>query len=269
MEIPERKGNQTAEIHEQLVHPEIESRRLTNTMRLDIIAETEDFVAVSKPSGLLTLPDRFDNLQESLRGMLMQTYGEIFTVHRLDRDTSGLILFAKHPEAQKHFSAQFEERAVDKYYMGIAVGRMTQSEGTFDQPLTEHPTIKGKMTVARKGKHAITHFQTLETIGKFTLLALRIETGRTHQIRVHLQNAGHPIACDPIYGSGEPILLSSVKRNFKLSKEELNERPLLNRLALHAWKLGITGLAGEKIELEAPLHKDMEACIRQLRKWGK
>ena len=238
-------------------------------MRLEIIAETEDYIAVSKPSGLLTLPDRFDNLQESLRGLLMQAYGEIFTVHRLDRDTSGLILFAKHPEAQRHFSMQFEEREVDKQYLGIVVGRMTQSEGTYDQPLVEHPTIKGKMAVARKGKHAITHFQTLEIIGKYSLLALRIETGRTHQIRVHLQNAGHPIARDPLYGSGEPILLSSVKRNFKLSKEDESERPLLNRLALHAWKLGISGLHGEKIELEAPMHKDMEACLRQLRKWSR
>jgi len=242
---------------------------MTSTMRLDIIAETEDYVAVSKPSGLLTLPDRFDNLQDSLRGLLMQSYGEIFTVHRLDRDTSGLILFAKHAEAQRHFSMQFEERGVEKEYLGIVVGRMTQTEGTYDQPLTEHPTIKGKMTVARKGKHAITHFKTLETIGKYSLLSLRIETGRTHQIRVHLQNAGHPIACDPLYGSGEPILLSSVKRNFKLSKEDESERPLLHRLALHAWKLGITGLNGESIELEAPLHKDMEACLRQLRKWSR
>ena len=238
-------------------------------MRLEIIAETEDYVAVSKPSRLLTLPDRFDNLQDSLRGLLMQQYGEIFTVHRLDRDTSGLLLFAKHAEAQRHFSMQFEERGVEKQYLGIVVGRMSQTEGTYDQPLAEHPTIKGKMTVARKGKHAVTHFQVLETLGKYSLLSLRIETGRTHQIRVHLQNAGHPIACDPLYGSGEPILLSAIKRNFKLSKEDETERPQLNRLALHAWKLGITGSSGEHIALEAPLHKDMEACLRQLRKWSR
>ena len=114
-------------------------------MRLEIIAETEDYVAVSKPSGLLTLPDRFDNLQDSLRGLLMQQYGEIFTVHRLDRDTSGLLIFAKHAEAQRHFSMQFEERGVEKQYLGIVVGRMSQTEGTYDQPLAEHPTIKGKI----------------------------------------------------------------------------------------------------------------------------
>jgi 23S rRNA pseudouridine955/2504/2580 synthase/23S rRNA pseudouridine1911/1915/1917 synthase len=125
------------------------------------------------------------------------------------------------------------------------------------------------MSVARKGKHAVTHFEVLESLGKYTYISVNIETGRTHQIRVHLQNAGHPIACDPLYGSGEPILLSAVKRNFKLSKEAENERPLLNRLALHAWKISITGMQGERIELEAPLHKDMDSCIRQLQKSGR
>jgi 23S rRNA pseudouridine955/2504/2580 synthase/23S rRNA pseudouridine1911/1915/1917 synthase len=238
-------------------------------MRYEVIADTPDYIAVSKPSGMLTLPDRFDTLAESLRGLLMNAYGEIYTVHRLDRDTSGIILFAKHPDAQRHFTQEFEERQVGKHYLGLVMGRMHQTSGTFDQPITEHPTIKGKMTVARKGKHAVTHFEVLESLGKYTYISVNIETGRTHQIRVHLQNAGHPIACDPLYGSGEPILLSAVKRNFKLSKEAENERPLLNRLALHAWKISITGMQGERIELEAPLHKDMDSCIRQLRKWGR
>jgi 23S rRNA pseudouridine1911/1915/1917 synthase len=238
-------------------------------MRYEVIAETPDYIAVNKPSGMLTLPDRFDALAESLRGLLMKAHGEIFTIHRLDRDTSGIILFAKHPDAQRHFTQEFEERQVGKQYLGLVMGRMHQPSGTFNQPITEHPTIKGKMTVARKGKHAVTHYEVLESLGKHTFISVNIETGRTHQIRVHLQNAGHPIACDPLYGSGEPILLSAVKRNFKLSKEAENERPLLSRLALHAWKIGITGMHGEQIDLEAPLHKDMDACIRQLRKWSR
>lgn len=236
-------------------------------MHYEIIAETPDYIAVSKPSGMLTLPDRFDAALESLKGRLALAYGDIFTVHRLDRDTSGLILFAKHPDAQRHFAQEFEERRVAKRYLGIVTGRMERTSGTFDQPITEHPVVKGKMTVARKGKYAVTHFEVLEELGRYTLLTLTIETGRTHQIRVHLQNAGHPIACDPLYGTGEPILLSSIKRNFNLAKDQETERPLLGRLALHAWQLDITGLQGEPIALEGPLPKDMEACIRQLRKW--
>jgi 23S rRNA pseudouridine955/2504/2580 synthase/23S rRNA pseudouridine1911/1915/1917 synthase len=109
----------------------------------------------------------------------------------------------------------------------------------------------------------------LETFGKYSWVSFKIETGRTHQIRVHLQNAGHPLVCDPIYGSDAPLLLSSLKKNFKLSKSEESERPLLNRLALHAWKLSLP-LPGEQIlELEAPVPKDLEACLKQLRKWKK
>jgi len=235
----------------------------------DIIFENDNIVAVNKPSGLLTLPDRFDAELESLKGILTKKYGQIFVVHRLDRDTSGLIIFAKTADAHQYYSRLFEDRKVKKIYVGLVQGILPVEEGSFDQPIGEHPFTKGKMAVVRKGKHALTHYTVLETLSKYSWVSFHIETGRTHQIRVHLQNTGHPLACDPLYGSDAPILLSSIKKNFKLSKTEETERPLLNRLALHAWKLSLPAQDGKILELEAPVPKDLEACLKQLRKWKK
>ncbi len=238
-------------------------------LKPDIFFETDDLLAVNKPSGLLTLPDRFDAELDSLKGILNKKYGQIFVVHRLDKDTSGLIIFAKTAEAHQFYSRLFEGRKVEKIYVGLVQGILPEDEGSFDQPIGEHPFTKGKMAVVRKGKHALTHYKVLETFGKYSWVSFTIETGRTHQIRVHLQNAGHPLLCDPIYGSEAPLLLSSLKKNFKLSKSEESERPLLNRLALHAWKLSLPDPHGKILELEAPVPKDLEACLKQLRKWKK
>lgn len=238
-------------------------------LKPDIFFENDDLLAINKPSGLLTLPDRFDAELDSLKGILNNKYGQVFVVHRLDKDTSGLIIFAKTAEAHQYYSRLFEERKVDKIYVGLVQGNLAEDEGSFDQPIGEHAFTKGKMAVVRKGKHALTHYKVLETFGKYSWVSFKIETGRTHQIRVHLQNAGHPLVCDPIYGSDAPLLLSSVKKNFKLSKSEESERPLLNRLALHAWKLSLTTPEGKILELEAPVPKDLEACLKQLRKWKK
>ena len=235
----------------------------------DIIFENDNIVAVNKPSGLLTLPDRFDAELESLKGILTKKYGQIFVIHRLDRDTSGLIIFAKTADAHQYYSRLFEDRKVKKIYVGLVQGILPVEEGSFDQPIGEHPFTKGKMAVVRKGKHALTHYTVLETLSKYSWVSFHIETGRTHQIRVHLQNAGHPLVCDPLYGSDAPILLSAIKKNFKLSKTAETERPLLNRLALHAWKLSLPSQDGKILELEAPVPKDLEACLKQLKKWKK
>ena len=231
-----------------------------------IIYQDDDLVAINKPSGLLSVPDRFDDQLPSLKKMLKDEYGEIFVIHRLDRDTSGLILFAKNAESHRFYSGIFEDRKVEKTYLGIVHGVPPQAEGTIDKPIAPHFTIKGKMMVYRKGKNSITHYRTLESFGLYSLLEFRIETGRTHQIRVHMQDMGHPIVCDALYGTDEPILLSRIKRNYKLSKQELEERPLLNRMALHSWKLGFTDPSGKELSLEAELPKDMTAVLQQLRK---
>ncbi len=230
-----------------------------------IIAETENWVAINKPSGLLSIPDR-EGKEVSLKVLLKEKYGEIFTVHRIDRDTSGLIVFAKNEAAHKHLCKQFEDRHTKKIYQGLVIGSPAQPAGSIEAPLMEHPALNGTMIVHRKGKEALTDYEVLTDFGIFSHVQFRIHTGRTHQIRVHMKDLGYPIVCDPLYGDGKPLLLSAVKSKFKLSKNELEERPILGRLALHAYQLSFTDIDGNIVDLEAPLHKDMRATLQQLAK---
>src|SRR4030095_14747 len=230
-----------------------------------IVFEDDDFIALNKPSGLLSIPDR-EGKEISLKRFLQEKYEEIFTVHRLDRDTSGLIVFAKNERAHRHLSIQFEERQTEKIYVGLVVGTPALKKGTINLPIAENTVTRGTMIIHRRGKEAITDYELLEDFGRYSWLQFRIHTGRTHQIRVHLKDMGHPIVGDTLYGDGKPLLLSSLKSKFKLSKNELEERPLLNRLALHALQLKFTGLSGEKVELEAPIQKDLKATLQQLNK---
>jgi RluA family pseudouridine synthase len=231
-----------------------------------ILVETPHFLALNKPSGLLSIPDR-EGKEVSLKKLLIEKYGSIFTVHRLDKDTSGLIVFAKNEEAHKYLSRQFEERQTEKIYVGLVLGSPTDKKGTIDSPIAEHPAKNGTMIVNRKGKESLTDYEVLEDFKTYSWIKFQIHTGRTHQIRVHAKDMGHPIACDDLYGDGKPILLSSLKHKFKLSKNELEERPLLNRLALHALSLKFTDPNGGVMSLEVPIPKDLKALLQQLRKW--
>lgn len=233
-----------------------------------LIAENDDYVAVNKPSGLLSIPDR-EGKEVSLKILLQEKYGKIFTVHRLDRDTSGLILFAKNEAAHKHFSQQFEDRQTEKIYYGLVLGTPHPTEGSIDAPIAEHPVQRGVMVIHRSGKTALTDYAVEEDFKQYSWVRFRIHTGRTHQIRVHLKQLGAPIVCDPLYGDGKPFLLSSIKSRFKLGKYELEEKPLIGRLALHAYSLKIHALQGGMLSLEASLPKDLRAGLQQLRKWKK
>ena len=235
-------------------------------MQPEILEETSDWVAWNKPAGLLSIPDR-EGKEISLKSILQKKYEDIFTIHRLDKGTSGVILFAKNAAAHKYFSHLFEEREVEKIYLGIVTGTLTEKNGTIDSPIAEHPSKKGMMAIMRKGKSSITEFEVKEEFGKFSLVQFIIHTGRTHQIRVHMQELGHPIVVDELYGDGKPVFISSIKRNFKLSKNEEEERPILNRLGLHAAQLSFIDDDGKRYAIEAELPKDMRALIQQLRKW--
>lgn len=234
-------------------------------MHPDIIFENSDFVAVNKPSGLLSIPDRAGN-EISLKDMLKERYGNIFTVHRLDRDTSGIIIFAKNEAAHKELSRLFESREMEKFYIGLVNGQMINEAGSIDAAIMEHPGKTTKMITHVKGKPSLTDYQVLESFRLYTWVQFQIHTGRTHQIRVHMQHIGHSIVCDNIYGDPKPILLSSIKRNFKLAKAAEEEKPILSRLALHSFKLNFS-MNGESYELEAPVPKDLKALLQQLRKW--
>ena len=229
-----------------------------------IVYENSDFVVVDKPSGLLSIPDR-EGDELSLKRILKDKYGEIYTVHRLDKDTSGLIVFAKNDHTHKDLSQAFEERSVEKYYQGIVKGTLHEKEKTIDAPITQNTVKKTQMIVHKRGKPSVTDYRLLEEFRKYSLVEFRIYTGRTHQIRVHMQDIGHPIVCDDLYGDGEPVYLSSIKKNYNLSRNELEERPLLSRLALHAQRLSFV-FNNERFDFEAPLPKDMSALLQQLRK---
>lgn len=230
-----------------------------------IIYEDENLVGINKPSGLLSVPDR-EGKETSLKKLLKEKYGSIFTVHRLDRDTSGLILFAKNEISHKDLSMQFEGRRTKKIYRGLVNGSLPETKGSIDFRITEHPALNGKMIIHRTGKESLTDFEVVEDFKIYSYVEFQIHTGRTHQIRIHMKEYGHPIVCDTIYGDGKPVLVSSLKSKFKLSKDAEEEKPILGRLALHAYQLSFTGNNGEIIQLEAPLPKDMRATLQQLSK---
>jgi 23S rRNA pseudouridine955/2504/2580 synthase/23S rRNA pseudouridine1911/1915/1917 synthase len=232
----------------------------------DIIFENAGFVVLDKPAGLLSIPDR-EGKDPSIKSWLKEKYGNIFTVHRLDRGTSGVILFAKTESAHKHLSIAFEQRSVEKVYTGIVQGSLSQPQGSIDAALMEHPVKKGTMVVNKKGKTALTDYEVKEDLGLYSLVQFLIHTGRTHQIRVHMQSLGHPIVCDELYGDPRPVLISSFKKNFRLSRDEEEERPILSRLALHAQLLHFQDEHGAFHTFEAPMPRDMRAMLQQLRKW--
>lgn len=232
---------------------------------LDIVFENKSFIAINKPAGLLSIPDR-EQSQVSLKDMLIEKYGSIFTVHRLDKDTSGLIIFAKTEAAHKYFSNLFEGRQIEKYYQGLVHGIPSAKKGTIDAPIAEHGVQKGLYIVHRRGKPSVSDYEVIQENKSFSLLQFQLHTGRTHQIRVHCKDMGHPLACDELYGDGKPVLLSSIKKKFKLSKHDEEERPMLNRLALHSFRLKFTDEDGKVIDLEAELPKDIRALLNQLQK---
>jgi 23S rRNA pseudouridine1911/1915/1917 synthase len=230
-----------------------------------IVFENNDFIVLNKPSGLLSIPGR-EGKEISLKKLLQDKYGEIFTIHRLDKGTSGLIVFAKNETSHIFLSQQFENRLTEKIYLGLLIGSIMNKNGRIDSPIMEHPTKRGLMVINRKGKESLTDYEVVEDFGIFSLVQFQIHTGRTHQIRVHMKDIGHPVVCDELYGDGKPVLLSSIKHNFRLSKNEEEERPILSRLALHAYKLKFTGTDNKDYEFEVPMPKDLKAVLQQLLK---
>jgi 23S rRNA pseudouridine1911/1915/1917 synthase len=236
----------------------------------DIIFQDEHIIVANKPPQLLSIPDRFDALKPSLSADLTVLFGKIFIVHRLDRETSGIIVFAKTEEAHRHLSIQFENHETQKVYLALVDGVMHQDEGEIDRPIAEHPTIPGKMMVAKKGKESFTLYTVIERFKHFTLVEADIRTGRTHQIRVHFQSLGYPLAVDALYGRREALFGRDIKNKFKVGKFTEEELPLMKRISLHSHRLTFKHpLSNEYMSFETELPKDFRATINQLRKWGK
>lgn len=242
---------------------------MSTLVQPDILFEDEHIIVVNKTAGVLTIPDRFGN-KDSLLSALERRYGVVFVVHRLDRETSGLLCFARHESAHRHLSMQFEKHSADKFYLAITEGTVHQEEGAIDKPIGEHPTVAGKMTIAMSGKASLTFYRVLERFKRFTLVETLIKTGRTHQIRVHLQSIGYPLAVDPLYGKRSAFFLSEIKgKSYKSGKFSEEERPLMERCTLHSARLRIDHPAsGERLTFQCPPPKDFQALLTQLRKWN-
>jgi len=236
----------------------------------ELIYEDEDLVVVNKALKVLSIPDRYRPNLPNIYDLLKVKYGEIYVVHRLDKDTSGVICFARTAESHKLLNQQFQARETTKQYLALVKGLPFPEKGIVDAAIAAHPYKQGLMSIYAKGKPSITNYEVIEAFKQYSLVACSILTGRTHQIRVHLQYIGHPLAVDESYGGAKALYLSEIKRRkFNLSKGT-DERPMLERVPLHAHVLILTHpKTHKKIEFKAEMPKDMRAIINQLRKWDR
>ena len=186
---------------------------------------------------------------------------KVFTVHRIDRETSGLVVFVKDREIHRSLSISFERRQIYKLYIAVVHGRPSWTETSCDLALVPDGNKK-HMTIIDKymGKESLTQFKFLLSAGNYSVLEARPQTGRIHQIRVHLAALGHPVVCDGLYGKETPVKLSSFKRGYR--GDPIEEKPLLSRLGLHAKELTLP----DAQVLAAPLPKDMSSLINQMKR---
>ncbi|NNF02613.1 MAG: RNA pseudouridine synthase [Bacteroidia bacterium] len=229
-----------------------------------IIAEKKGYLILNKESGYLSIPDRYDDSKKNLKSKLEQFYPEVFVVHRLDRETSGVMCFALNRTAHRDLNNQFESKRVRKEYTLLVYGKVRKSNFTVDIGLSPDRMHKGKMKIDNAGKRSVTEFQTLENFRNFTLLKAKPLTGRTHQIRVHIASQGFPIVADKLYSSHEALALSDF---YKTGNKE--SRPLITRQALHASTLKFQDPdSSESIVYSAPIAKDMNILLKVLRKYN-
>ncbi|QQO10543.1 RluA family pseudouridine synthase [Breznakiella homolactica] len=260
-----------------------------------LLYEDKFLLAVDKSSGIAVTADRWDESKERLDKLLNSFIAReiekdpeagqkrfpfphrVFIVHRIDRDTSGIVLFTKDQESHRELSKAFEGHRIKKSYIAVVHGRPSWKETACDLPLVADGDKKHRTIIDKyQGKKAITNFRYLGGAGNYSIIEALPETGRTHQIRVHLASLGHPIVCDPLYGtSSKGVYLSSFKRGWR--GDPIDERPLLSRMGLHAARIGLPALsiktdAAEEtippLNLHASLPKDMAALAKQMEKSG-
>ena len=226
---------------------------------LDIVYEDEDVIVVNKPRGMVVHPAP-GHSDGTLVNALLYHCGESLSgvggelrpgiVHRLDRDTSGLMIAAKNDAAHLGLSAQLADHTLARTYECLVVGNLRQDRGTVDAPIGRHPTDRKKMAVVANGRRAVTHWEVIARYPGVTHVRCRLETGRTHQIRVHMAHIGHPILGDTVYGAKKPV-------------------PGLTGQCLHA--VGLRFLhprTGETVELRCELPEEFQAYLRKLENRG-
>lgn len=224
-------------------------------LNLNIIYEDADVAVVYKPKGMVVHPAP-GHLSGTLVNGLMHQIKDLSgingimrpgIVHRIDKDTSGLLMVAKHDKAHQSLVDQLVAKTVTRKYVALVHGHIAHDKGTVDAPIGRDPKDRQSMNIVDKGKHAVTHFEVIERFGDFTLVECRLETGRTHQIRVHMKFIGHPLVGDPKYGP---------KRTLDIGGQ-----------ALHAGVLGfIQPVTGEYLEFEVPLPDEFEQLLKEIKK---
>jgi len=253
---------------------------------IPVLYHDERLLVVDKPAGILAIPDRYDPDAPVAASELSREWGRLWAVHRIDKDTSGVLVYARDAESHRALNTAFGTHAVKKTYRALVRGVPEWDESACDLALlADGDRLHRTIIDARRGKLSRTVFRVLDryaargTFPGAALVEALPETGRTHQIRVHLAALGFPCLCDPLYGDGKPLLLSKFKRRWK--GDELEERPLLARAALHALAIEFAHPAGAEaaaaaaapggsgaaaLRVEAPLPKDMRASMAQLGK---
>jgi len=221
---------------------------------LDIVYEDQDIIIINKPQGMVVHPASGNYSSTLVNALLahcrdLSGIGGVIRpgiVHRLDKDTSGLLMVAKNDLAHTDLAAQMKARSVEKKYLTLVYGKIKEEKGTIDVPIGRHPVERKKMAVvSRTGKPAVTHYQVLQRYDNYTYLEIALETGRTHQIRVHLAYIGHPVVGDPVYSS---------RKKFNLLGQ-----------FLHAYKLAFRHpRSGEVLEFSVPLPKALEEVLKSL-----
>jgi 23S rRNA pseudouridine1911/1915/1917 synthase len=223
---------------------------------LTVVYEDADVAVIDKPAGMVVHPAP-GHLDGTLVNALLARYPDITVsgdlrpgiVHRLDRDTSGLLVITRNDRARHAIQAQQQARTMTKAYLAVVEGRFKEAEGLIDAPIARHPTDRKRQAIVANGREARTHWRVLEELGEYTLIEARLETGRTHQIRVHFAYRSRPVLGDPLYGPRKPRATFGLTRQF-----------------LHAYRLGFAlPSSGEWAEFEAPLPEDLRAALEKLR----
>ncbi len=251
---------------------------LPENIPLDIVYEDEDVMVINKPAGMVVHPGHGNysgTLVNALAGYLGLSQGPDaedermgVLVHRIDKDTSGLLVVAKNPAAQLHLADQFFVHSIDRIYTAVVWGNLAEDEGTVEGTIGRDPNDRLRFRVyddPEKGKWAVTHWRVLERYGFITVVECRLETGRTHQIRVHMSSLGHPLFNDARYGGAE-IRQGTIYAKYRQFIQNCFE--ICPRQALHARTLGFTHpRTGERLHFDSPLPADMVALIEKWRSY--
>ena len=267
------------EIKVKFAHPPYEYLLVPEDIPLDIVYEDDELLVVNKPAGMVVHPGH-GNYSGTLINALTFHFENLPNnssdrpglVHRIDKDTSGLLVVAKTENAMNHLSNQFAEKTSEREYVALVWGNVEEDEGTIEGNIGRHPKNRLQNTVFlddedHKGKPAVTHYKVIERFGYITMVSCKLETGRTHQIRVHMKHIGHTLFNDERYG-GERILKGTTFTKYKQFVE--NCFKVLPRQALHAKTLGFEHpTSGEWMSFTTELPEDIQSCIEKWRSYAK